>query len=268
MLRITAGTSPTSAPGQRRGHIGSVCLIEGILLIFFSAAWGTVKWVDERTDSKLVFFIPAGLLLTYLLVNASDSLPYFVLAFLTAPIITMLIIVGIQQGNPLFLKDPNQTYVPRKRSANRLPRRDLNRKLAPSYVRAYDRLIGYVQTNGGEIKSRQEGIERLENLGIDSAEIFFSSPYVLKVLGFENDSAVIEENRAQDEEIIGDDWWEEGHYAGKEIKPSASSGGGELCGHPGCDESVGAFDFRCYTCRGRFCPQHAGRNIDCQECSS
>ena len=243
-------------------------MIEGILLVFFSAAWGTVKWVDERTDSKLVFFIPAGLLLTYLLVNASDSLPYFVLAFLTAPIITMLIIVGIQQGNPLFLKDPNQTYVSRKRSANRLPRRDLNRKLAPSYVRAYDRLIGYVQANGGEIKSRQEGIERLENLGIDSAEIFFSSPYVLKVLGFENDSAVIEENRAQDEEIIGDDWWEEGHYAGKEIKPSASSGGGELCGHPGCDESVGAFDFRCYTCRGRFCPQHAGRNIDCQECSS
>ena len=243
-------------------------MIEGILLVFFSAAWGTVKWVDERTDSKLVFFIPAGLLLTYLLVNASDSLPYLVLAFLTAPIITMLIIVGIQQGNPLFLKDPNQTYVSRKRSANRLPRRDLNRKLAPSYVRAYDRLIGYVQANGGEIKSRQEGIERLENLGIDSAEIFFSSPYVLKVLGFENDSAVIEENRAQDEEIIGDDWWEEGHYAGKEIKPSASSGGGELCGHPGCDESVGAFDFRCYTCRGRFCPQHAGRNIDCQECSS
>ena len=238
------------------------------MLVFFSAAWGTVKWVDERTDSKLVFFIPAGLLLTYLLVNASDSLPYFVLAFLSAPIITMLIIVGIQQGNPLFLKDPNQTYVPRKMSANRLPRRDLNRKLAPSYVRAYDRLIGYVQANGGEIKSRQEGIERLENLGIDSAEIFFSSPYVLKALGFENDSAVIEENRAQDGEIIGDDWWEEGHYAGKETKPSASSGGGELCGHPGCDESVGAFDFRCYTCRGRFCPQHAGRNIDCQECSS
>ena len=268
MLRITAGTSPTSAPGQRRGHIGCVWLIEGILLIFFSAAWGTVKWVDERTDSKLVFFIPAGLLLTYLLVNASDSLPYFVLAFLTAPIITMLIIVGIQQGNPLFLKDPNQTYVPRKRPANRLPRRDLNRKLAPSYVRAYDRLIGYVQANGGEIKSRQEGIERLENLGIDSAEIFFSSPYVLRVLGFENDSAVTKETRSQDGEIIGDDWWEEGHYAGKETKPSASSGGGELCGHPGCDESVGAFDFRCYTCRGRFCPQHAGRNIDCQECSS
>ena len=106
-----AGTSPTSAPGQRRGHIGSVCLIEGILLVFFSAAWATVKWVDERTDSKLVFFLPAGLLLAFLLENPSDSLSYLVLTFLTTPIITMLIIVGIQQGNPLFLKDPNQTYV-------------------------------------------------------------------------------------------------------------------------------------------------------------
>ena len=180
----------------------------------------------------------------------------------------MLIIVGIQQGNPLFLKDPNQTYVKRRRPVKRSPRRDLNRKLAPSYVRSYDRLIGYVQANGGEIKSRQEGIERLENLGIDSAEIFFSSPYVLKVLGFENESAVTKETRSQDQEIIGDDWWEEGHYPGKEIKPPASSGDGELCGHPGCDVSVGAFDFRCYTCRGRFCPQHVGPNIDCQECSS
>ena len=134
-------------------------MIEGILLVFFSAAWATVKWVDERTDSKLVFFLPAGLLLAFLLENPSDSFSYLVLTFLTTPIITMLIIVGIQQGNPLFLKDPNQTYVKRRRPVNRSPRRDLNRKLAPSYVRAYDRLIGYVQANGGEIKSRQEGIE-------------------------------------------------------------------------------------------------------------
>ena len=224
--------------------------------------------MDERTDSKLVFFLPAGLLLAFLLENPSDSFSYLVLTFLTTPIITMLIIVGIQQGNPLFLKDPNQTYVKRRRPVNRSPRRDLNRKLAPSYVRAYDRLIGYVQANGGEIKSRQEGIERLENLGIDSAEIFFSSPYVLKALGLENGSQVNEESRAPDQEIIGDDWWEEGHYAGKETKPSARTVDGELCGHPGCDESVGAFDFRCYTCRGRFCHQHVGPNIDCQECSS
>ena len=64
-------------------------MIEGILLIFFSVAWATVKWVDERTDSKLVFFLPAGVLLAFLLENPSGSFSYFVLAFLSAPIITM-----------------------------------------------------------------------------------------------------------------------------------------------------------------------------------
>ena len=249
-------------------------MIEVIFLIFVSASWATVKWVDERTDSKLVFFLPAGILMAFLLVNASDSIIYLVFTCLTAPIITMLVVVGIQQGNPLFLKEPNRTpahpqrLTRRQPTLDRPPRRDLNRRLTPSYVRAYDRLIGYVQANGGEIKSRQDGIERLENLGIDSAEVFFSSPYVLKALGLENGSQVNEESRAPDQEIIGDDWWEEGHYDGKETKPSARAVDGELCGHPGCDESVGAFDFRCYTCRGRFCPQHVGPNIDCQECSS
>ena len=186
----------------------------------------------------------------------------------------MLVVVGIQQGNPLFLKEPNrtpahrQTLTRRQPSLDRSPRRDLNRRLAPSYVRAYDRLIGYVKANGGEIKSRQEGIERLENLGIDSAEIFFSSPYVLKVLGFENDRLVNEENKAHDQESIGDGWWEKDRHVGNQIKSSSSTENGELCGHPGCGKPVGPFDFRCYTCRGRFCPQHVGPNIDCQRCSS
>ena len=209
-----------------------------------------------------------------LLVNTSDSIIYLVFTCLTAPIITMLVVVGIQQGNPLFLKEPNrspahrQTLTRRQPSLGRPPRRDLNRRLAPSYVRAYDRLIGYVKANGGEIKSRQEGIERLENLGIDSAEIFFSSPYVLKVLGFENDSITNEENGAHDRESNGDAWWEEDKYVGNQIKSPPSTENGEQCGHLGCGEPVGPFDFRCYTCRGRFCPQHVGPNIDCQECSS
>ncbi len=212
--------------------------------------------------------------MAFLLVNASDSILYLVFTCLTAPIITMLVVVGIQQGNPLFLKEPNrtpahrQTLTRRQPSLDRSPRRDLDRRLAPSYVRAYDRLIGYVKANGGEIKSRQEGIERLENLGIDSAEIFFSSPYVLKVLGFENDRLVNEENKAHDQESIGDGWWEKDRHVGNQIESSSSTENGELCGHPGCGKPVGPFDFRCYTCRGRFCPQHVGPNINCQLCSN
>ena len=230
--------------------------------------------MDERTDSKLVFFLPAGILMALLLVNASDSIIYLLFTCLTAPIITMLVVVGIQQGNPLFLKEPNRTPAYPQRLTRRQPtldrslRRDLNRRLTPSYVRAYDRLIGYVKANGGEIKSRQEGIERLESLGIESAEIFFSSPYVLKVLGFENESLVSEDDKAHDQKSIGDGWWKEDSYLGNQIKSPSSTENAELCGHTGCGEPVGPFDFRCYTCRGRFCPQHVGPNIDCQECSS
>lgn len=186
----------------------------------------------------------------------------------------MLIVVGIQQGNPLFLKDQNQTYIRHqtfgrsRRSGKKVPKRDLHRKLAPSYIRAYDRLIVYIQANGGEIKSREDGIERLEKIGLDTtAEIFFSSPYVLKVLGLEHKSQVDDENRTSNEEVIGDEWWEEGYKVKSESKSSDNTDTGDLCGHPGCENTVSAFDFRCYTCRGRFCPQHVGPNINCQLCS-
>lgn len=243
-------------------------------MIFFSAAWGTIKWIDERTDSKVVFFLPAGLLLALILSTTTDSFTFFVCTFLTAPIITMLIVVGIQQGNPLFLKDQNQTYIRHqtfgrpRRSEKKAPKRDLHRKLAPSYIRAYDRLIAYIQANGGEIRSREDGIERLEKIGLDTtAEIFFSSPYVLKVLGLEHKSQVDDENRTSNEEVIGDEWWEEGYKVKSESNPSDNTETGNLCGHPGCENTVSAFDFRCYTCRGRFCPQHVGPNINCQLCS-
>lgn len=244
-------------------------------MIFFSAAWGTIKWIDERTDSKVVFFLPAGLLLALMLSSTTDSFTFLVCTFFTAPIITMLIVVGIQQGNPLFLKEQNQTYTRHqtlerpRRFRKQSPKRDLNRKLAPSYIRAYDRLIAYIQANGGEIKSREDGIERLEKIGLDTtAEIFFSSPYVLKVLGLENKSQVDDENRTSNEEVIGDEWWEEGYEVKSESKSSVNTDTGNLCGHPGCDKTVSAFDFRCYTCRGRFCPQHVGPNINCQLCSN
>ena len=75
----------------------------------------------------------------------------------------------------------------------------------------------------------------------------------------------VEENK---QEVIGDEWWEEGYEVKSEIKSSVNNDTGDLCGHPGCDKSVSAFDFRCYTCRNRFCPEHAGSSIDCQKCSS
>jgi len=120
----------------------------------------------------------------------------------------------------------------------------------------------------GDKSMLQMTIERLEKIGLDTtAEIFFSSPYVLKVLGLEHKSQVDHENRTSNEEVIGDEWWEEGYKVKSESKSSDNTDTGDLCGHPGCENTVSAFDFRCYTCRGRFCPQHVGPNINCQLCS-
>ena len=112
---------------------------------------------------------------------------------------------------------------------------DLNRKLAPSYIRAYDRLIGYIEARGGAIKSREEGIHRLSEIwGVSESEVgrFFDSPYVIKVLDLKE--VVVEENK---QEVIGDEWWEEGYEVKSEIKSSVNTDTGDLCGHPGCDKS-------------------------------
>ena len=154
---------------------------------------------------------------------------------------------------------------------------DLNRTLAPSYIRAYDRLIGYIQARGGAIKSREDGRQRLSEIwGVSDVGRFFDSPYVINTLGLEEPS---KENK-----IVGDDWWEEG-YSGDEgvsdaspktvveMEPSPTPstievGSEDACGEAGCSTAVTAFDFRCFTCRKRFCQSHAGSSVHCSNCES
>ena len=155
---------------------------------------------------------------------------------------------------------------------------DLNRTLAPSYIRAYDRLIGYIQARGGAIKSREDGRQRLSEIwGVSESNVgrFFDSPYVIRTLGLE------ESQTPGEGETIGDDWWEKGYDSDEQSGSKAETvqkieskispvpePTGDSCGHPGCSAEVTAFDFRCYTCRKRFCTQHAGSGIDCDGCTS
>ena len=243
-------------------------IILTIILFIFCGIWAAIKFVDEQTDNKLVFFVPAALLSLFVLSGIGDSLAFFACLLAFGPIIVMLVYVGAHQGtgkavNYGLSQGHTRRITQRIRSRN-AP--DLNRKLAPSYIRAYDRLIGYIEARGGAIKSREDGIQRLSEIwGVSESEVgrFFDSPYVIKVLGLKE--VVVEENK---QEVIGDEWWEEGYEVKSEIKSSVNTDTGDLCGHPGCDKSVSAFDFRCYTCRNRFCPEHAGSSIDCQKCSS
>jgi|TARA_B100002052_G_scaffold56701_1_gene49891 hypothetical protein len=245
----------------------AVEIILAIILMFFSGIWAAIKFVDEQTDNKLVFFVPAALLSLFVLSGIGDSFAFFACLLTFGPIIVMLVYVGVHQGTG---KAVNYGLSQRKtrRNTQRIRSRnapDLHRKLAPSYIRSYDRLIGYIEARGGAIKSREDGIRRLSEIwGVSESEVgrFFDSPYVIKVLDLKE--VVVEENK---QEVIGDEWWEEGYKVKSESNPSDNTDTGDLCGHPGCEKTVSAFDFRCYTCRGRFCPQHVGPNINCQLCS-
>lgn len=240
-------------------------IILTIILFIFCGIWAAIKFVDEQTDNKLVFFVPAALLSLFVLSGIGDSLAFFACLLAFGPIIVMLVYVGAHQGtgkavNYGLSQGHTRRITQRIRSRN-AP--DLNRKLAPSYIRAYDRLIGYIEARGGAIKSREDGIRRLSEIwGVSESEVgrFFDSPYVIKVLDL---NEVVEEKK---EEIIGDEWWEEGYEVKSEIKSSVNTDTGDLCGHPGCGKSVSAFDFRCFTCRNRFCSEHAGSKIECDGC--
>ena len=270
------GTSSVRAPGQRPGLKGvqpmSAEIVLAIVVLFFSGVWSAIKFVDEQTDNKWVFLVPAGVLSLFLLSGIGEGYVFLACLFALGPIVVMLIIVGLDQGGQ---KSSFYTSSGSRRGSRK---RDLYRKLAPSDIRAYDRLIGYALSDwGDEIYSREDGIIRLNELGVGDAERFFSSPYVIKTLGLpqqpkSHDSGGGSLDGEIDEsvdysEIEGDDWWEKG-YEGGEEKPSLETRqSDESCGDPNCSNPVTAFDFRCFTCRKRFCRDHAGANIECRECT-
>ena len=280
---IRLRTSPARAPGQRPGlkvvQPMSAEITLGLIFLFFSGVWSAIKYVDDYTDNRLVFFVPAGVLSLFILTGIGEGFVFYACLFAFGPIIVMLIIVGLDQGGQnSFL---STRALGTSRSSPR-KKKDLNRKLAPSYKRAYDRLIGFVQDRGGEIKSRDDGIRRLNELGSFDAERFFSSPYVIKTLGLASESTPKKQSHVSgggapngaerkdsvdSSEIEGDDWWEKGYEGGTEKSTQASDPSEESCGNSQCSNPVTAFDFRCFTCRKRFCRDHAGVKIDCNDCS-
>ena len=155
-------------------------------------------------------------------------------------------------------------------------------EISPSRIDGYNSLIAYMGFQGSmdepPITSIEEGISRFEKIKeserIDSdAENFFSSPYVIDILGFGGKATDSEEEDSSPRgtsdysKEIGDDWWEEGYEEGTEKSTQKTDSSGDSCGDPQCSNPVSAFDFRCFTCRRRFCSEHAGANIECNDCS-
>ncbi|MED6345692.1 MAG: hypothetical protein VX626_01125, partial [Candidatus Thermoplasmatota archaeon] len=143
-------------------------IVLAIVVLFFSGVWSAIKSVDEQTDNKWVFLVPAGGLSLFLLSGIGEGFVFFACLFALGPIVVMLIIVGLDQDGQ---KSSFYTSSGSRRGSRK---RDLYRKLARSDIRAYDRLIGYALSDwGDEIYSREDGIIRLNELGVGDAERFF-----------------------------------------------------------------------------------------------
>jgi len=242
--------------------VSEIEIIGFIIILIYSGIWAFIKAVDDGTDNKWVFLVPAGVLGFCIILWSNDGCGFIILLLALGPIVVMLIKVGGEQG-----KVPQKrSYSSFDRTAQRNPQPlNLNRELAPSYIRAYDRLIAYIEARGGDIKSLEDARQRLAEIwSVPESDVgrFLDSPYVIKVLGLKEE--VVEEKK---EEIIGDEWWEEGYSVDNSNDLPKAKTGEESCGHSGCENSVSAFDFRCFTCRNRFCSEHAGSKIECNGCS-
>ena len=143
------------------------------------------------------------------------------------------------------------------------PRRDPNRKLTKRMEISYNRLIAML----GPVSTIEEGMKKFHDSLIyihpEHAKNFFNHPHVVRALNLES---VLESN-TQSEAV---NWWED-KSDDKSTIPSSSvpiPKSVDICGDVNCSKSVTAFDFRCFTCRERFCDAHKGTGIDCKSCEN
>ena len=52
-------------------------IVLGIVFLFFGGIWSAINFVDEQTDNKLAFFIPAALLSIFVLTGIGDDFVFY-----------------------------------------------------------------------------------------------------------------------------------------------------------------------------------------------
>ena len=141
----------------------------------------------------------------------------------------------------------------------RPPVRDPNRKLTKRMEIYYNRLIAKL----GPVSSIDEGIEKLDKIirpeHPHHSRNFLTHPYVKKALNFHDSPELVKESV--------NEWWKVDKSEDESVIPRSSipvSENVDICGVPSCSTGVNAFDFRCFTCRKRYCDMHKGTGIDCQ----
>ena len=85
---LGAGTAPGS---HYRVITMSAELVLFIIFAIFSGIWAVIKWIDEQTDNKWVFLVPASVLGLSIFSGIGDDRFCFILLLLAfGPIVVML----------------------------------------------------------------------------------------------------------------------------------------------------------------------------------
>lgn len=158
---------------------------------------------------------------------------------------------------------PNRGSNHRRRRYPEYPRRDPQRKLTKNMERDYNHLIAKI----GPVSSVDEGIQKLNDIiwvvHPNHSKNFFNHPYVINTLKLGSSS----KSTNKSEEV---NWWNvesnDNSTTPKSSVPTPKSI--DICGEVDCNKEVSAFDFRCFTCRKRYCDAHKGAGIDCKYCES
>ena len=155
----------------------------------------------------------------------------------------------------------------------RPPVRDPQRKLTKRMEIRYNQLLAKL----GPISSIDEGIKKLDRMKYFSthpnhSRNFLTHPYIKKALNFHDSPELVKESV--------NEWWKVGKSEDESAIPWSEDTSAipwssipvsenlDTCGVPSCSTGVNAFDFRCFTCRKRYCDMHKGTGIDCQSCES
>ena len=200
------------------------------------------------------------------------------------------------------MKSPVHGHTPQARAPSYTPvqrQADVAGTISPSRQRGYNRLMAIFNAQQVVGLPKDQAFARLVPFFGDKrfTRHLLDHPNVERLLGWNQPVAAAAPRT--------ESWWQEGQAqaAAKPAEPAppapgsveASTGafwssepstaaepapaatpddfmigasGGAVCGAAGCDRGVTDFDYRCFTCRKRFCMTHRGAGVDCPTCAS
>ena len=174
----------------------------------------------------------------------------------------ILVMLGIMQITPV-----NQ--MPRTTN-NQMPRTTNNRMPIDYGNYHYRSIIAKIHSSGVAVTTVEDAIKTyssLFNVGEKAAKPFFHNQFVMSTLGLSIQDTAQDTYQSgspnQKSENVDSSFW--GNISDGGTKSEAKSD--EICAGTNCSNSISAFDYRCYLCRGRFCESCKGSGLTCPSCS-